>query len=332
MKSIREDIKNLKFKKTYLFYGEEGYLKQQYKDMLLRALIPEEDTMNTTFFEGKAVNPKEVIDLAETMPFFAEHRVIILQNTGFFKNKCDDLADYLKDDLPDYLCMIFVEEEVDKRNRMYKAVKAQGRVTEFSQQDTRTLTQWMLRRIGGEGKKITQRDMELLLTMTGNDMSSISTELEKLLSYTLNKDTITAQDIQAVCTPRMENKIFDMVRAVTDRKQERALQLYNDLLALKEPPMRILFLLARQFNQLLQVKELQASGFGSSDMASKLKIPPFAVKTTLACAQKYSGAQLRQAVQDCMDSEEAVKTGRLGDVLSVELLIIKYSSAQKNSP
>ena len=72
------------------------------------------------------------------MPFFADRRVVLLENTGFFKNKCDELADYMKE-LPDHLCLIFVENEVDKRNRMYKAVKAAGRIGEFVQQDEKTL-------------------------------------------------------------------------------------------------------------------------------------------------------------------------------------------------
>lgn len=325
MKSIQEDIKNNTFKRVYLLYGSEGYLRQQYRQMLLKALMPEEDTMNTAFYEGKGIDVNEVIELAETMPFFAERRVIVLQNTGFFKNKCDELADYMGN-LPDYLCMIFVEEEADKRGRMYKAVSKAGRVTEFAAQDMKTLERWVLGRLTREGKKITQKDMGLFLTMTGNDMGNIASELEKLLSYTMGKSVIDRADIEAICTPQLENKIFDMVRAVTDRQQEKALQLYYDLLSLKEPPMRILFLLARQFNQLLQVKEMVKNGYGNSDIASKLKLPPFAVKNTVICAKKYSGEELRRAVQDCIDSEEDVKTGRLGDVLSVELLIIKYSS------
>lgn len=84
---------------------------------------------------------KELIDLCETMPFFADRRVVLLEDTGFFKNKCDELADYMKE-LPDYLCLIFVENEVDKRNRMYKAVKAAGRIGEFVQQDEKTLMRW----------------------------------------------------------------------------------------------------------------------------------------------------------------------------------------------
>ena len=95
MKSIQEDIKKNEFQPVYLLYGEEAYLRQQYKQMLLKALRPEEDTMNFSKYEGKGVEPREIIDLGETMPFFASRRVILLENTGFFKNKCEELADYL---------------------------------------------------------------------------------------------------------------------------------------------------------------------------------------------------------------------------------------------
>ena len=325
MKNIQEDIKTGDFKCVYLLYGEEGYLKQQYRQKLLEALVPQEDTMNTAFYEGKNINAKEIIDLAETMPFFAERRVIVLQNTGVFKNKCDELADYISDGLPDYLCMIFVEEEVDKRSRMFKAVKKTGRIGEFSVQDIKTLTRWVLGRMGKEKKKITQQDMELFLTMTGTDMSRIATELEKLLSYTIGREVITREDILAICSAQITNKIFEMVRAVTEKQQEKALQLYYDLLALKEPPMRILFLIARQFNQLLQTREMLADGLGQSELGSKLGLPPFAVKNTVNCARRYTVKELRKAVEDCMSYEEAVKTGKLEDRLSVELLIIQYS-------
>lgn len=81
--------------------------------------------MNFNHYEGKGIDIRQLIDLCETLPFFADRRVILLEDTGFFKNKCEELADYMKE-LPEYLCMIFVESEVDKRSRMYKAVKACG--------------------------------------------------------------------------------------------------------------------------------------------------------------------------------------------------------------
>ena len=104
MKSILEDIKTQNFKQAYLLYGEEAYLKHQYKNKLKNALLPEDDTMNFSRFEGKGTEIPKVIDLAETMPFFADRRVILLENTGFFKNKADALADYMGS-LPDYLVL-----------------------------------------------------------------------------------------------------------------------------------------------------------------------------------------------------------------------------------
>jgi DNA polymerase-3 subunit delta len=202
---------------------------------------------------------------------------------------------------------------------------------EFASQDEKTLMRWAAGVLAKEGRKITQRDMELLLTRTGTDMGNIRMELEKLITYTIGRDVVTAEDIEAVCTVQITNKIFDMVRAVTEKNQKKALDLYYDLLTLKEPPMRILFLLARQFRQLLLCKKLTEAGLPSNEIASKLGIPPFALRNVSACARAYTEEELEAAVTDFVDAEEAVKTGRLGDMLSVELLIIKYSSASGKS-
>ena len=106
MKNIQADIKSGNFKQVYLLYGEEAYLKQQYKKNLVKALNPDGDTMNFNHYEGKGIDVKQLIDLCETMPFFAERRVVLLEDTGFFKNKCEELADYMKE-LPDYLYLVF---------------------------------------------------------------------------------------------------------------------------------------------------------------------------------------------------------------------------------
>ena len=179
-----------------------------------------------------------------------------------------------------------------------------------------------------EGKKITGRTMELFLSKTGDDMENIRMELEKLISYTVGRDVVTAADIRAVCTTQTTNKIFDMVRAVTEKNQKRALDLYYDLLTLREPPMRILFLLAKQFRQICLTKKMSQEGLSQTEIASKLGVPSFVVRNLASCARSYTVEELENAVRDFVDAEEAVKTGTLGDVLSVELLIVKYSSAR----
>lgn len=69
MKNLNEDLKTGNIKQAYLLYGEEAYLKKQYRDRLTKAVLPEGDTVNYAHYEGKGINVPEIIDLAETMPF-----------------------------------------------------------------------------------------------------------------------------------------------------------------------------------------------------------------------------------------------------------------------
>lgn len=308
----------------YLLCGTEAYLKKQYKDKLKNALAAPDDNMNFTAFEGKNSNPKEIIDLAETLPFFAERRVILIEDSGFFKNSCEDLAEYLLEVAP-ATYFIFVEEEVDKRSKMYKAVKKQGSIVEFVAQSEELLTRWILGRLKKEGKNITGSVMQQFLSKTGTDMGNIDRELEKLICYTLGRDVITAEDVEAVVTEQTTNKIFDMVNAIAEHNQKKALDLYYDLLTLKEPPMRIMFLITRQFQILLNIRDMSARGLDNQTMAKVAGVPPFAVKRNVTQAKGFSMTQLKQALRDGAELEESVKTGQMNDQMAVELFIIKYS-------
>lgn len=325
MKSILEDIRNNSYRQVYLLYGTETYLRSQYRDKLTSALIGTGDEMNVSRFSGKGFDDAALIDLAETLPFLSERRVIVVENSGCFKAKSERLADYISE-VPSYTHIIFSEDEVDKRGRLYKAVAKNGRAVAFDTQDAQTLTKWVLYRLKSDGKQIRRPDLELFFQRTGSDMGNIANELEKLIGYTGGRTEITGADIEAVVTPRLENHIFDMIRAVTAKNQERALALYRDLLALKEPPLRILALLAREFNMLLQVKSLADSGYDVRRTAEKTGLRDFAVRKYLPLAGRYRFATIQGAMADCVQAETDIKTGKIADGMSVELLLIKYSS------
>ena len=326
MKSLNEDIKTGQFKPAYLLYGEEAYLKKQYKDKLTKAMLPESDTVNYAYYEGKGTNPAELIDLAETMPFFADRRLIVVENSGFFKNATPELADYIKN-MPETACFIFVESEVDKRGKMYKAVKDKGRAVEMGRQDEKTLLYWLAGMVKKEGKQIKESTARYLVAKTGTDMENLEKEMEKLFSYTLGQTEITVQDVDEICTTQVTNKIFDMVEAVAAKQQKQALDYYYDLLALKEPPMRILYLLARQFKLLMEVKDLSGRGYDKPQIAKTAGLHPFVAGKYIKQCRSFSKEELRSIMEEAANTEEMVKTGRLNDRMSVELFIVKYSMA-----
>ncbi len=321
MQVLNQDIKEHTFKPVYLLFGEEVFLRNTYKKRLREAVVGE-DVMNFARFEGKGLNVDELIRLADTMPFFAERRLILVEDSGFFKSASEALVKYLPE-MPDTTCLVFAESEVDKRNKLYKKVKSLGYAAEMARQDAAQLGRWAGGILAKEGRKITNRTMELFLSMVGDDMENIRMELEKLISYTMGRDVITDEDVKAVCTIRVNSRIFEMVAAIAGRQTRRAMELYEDLLTLKEPPLRILFLIARQFNQILQVKELMEKGMDRGTIASKLKLQPFVAGKTMPQARQFSREQIFSYVNSCIEAEEAVKTGRLSDRLAVELLITR---------
>ena len=324
MKTIDNDIKRQEFKKVYLLYGEERYLIRQYRDKLKNALASPDDTMNFSSFEGDDLNVKEIIDLAETLPFFADRRVIFIEDSKLFKKGGDELGDYMVD-LPETTYFVFVEEEVDKRSKLFKAVGKCGNAIEFGKQTDETLMKWVGGRISKEGKNITQAAYQSFIAKTGTDMQNIEKELEKLLCYTMDKNVIEPEDVDAITTEQISNKVFEMVDAIASHRQKHAMDLYYDLLALKEAPMRILFLITRQFQILLTVKVMSNQGFGNKEIAAKAGCPEWAVRKYQGQAKSFSLEQVKQAITDGVSYEEAVKTGKMNDQMAVEMFIVQYS-------
>lgn len=323
MKNINQDIKDRKFKRVYLLFGSEDYLKKSYKNKLIQA-IAGDDTMNTGFYEGKNINVKSIIDMAETMPFLAEYRFIVIENTELFTKSDDDLVEYMKN-IPESTIFLFVESDVDKRSRMYKAVKAAGYVCELGQQDEKSLSVWAARIIADAGKKITQKDMSYFLAKVGTDMEVLSTELEKLISYAYNKEIIGKEDIDDVCTTQLSVKIFDMIDAISEKNQEKTLNSYYDLLATKEPPLRILYMITRQFNLMLQAKDLSSRGMGREQVASVMGVQAFIAGKSISQSRNFSIADLKKGLAESVETEEWIKSGKMEDKIGVEMLLVKYS-------
>ena len=323
MLSIKEQIKTGKLNRFQLIYGEERYMIRYYKKNIIKCLQMEEDEMNCSFYEGSGIDVYSLVDAAQTLPFFADCRLLVIENSGFFKS-ANDLTDYL-DDLPETTYLLFVEKEVDKRNRLYKYIQRNGCLTEAKAESEQTLIQWVAAYFKSAGKSVTKNTVLFFLNKVGTNMELLIMEMEKLISYAYNKDVIEVSDIEMICTQQMASRIFEMVDAVAEGNQRRAMLLYNDLLALKEPPTRILYLFIRHVNQMLQVKEEEKRQISGSEIAKKVGVPPFAVRKLSQQARYFSREQLIQMLVQGTKFEEAVKTGNLTDQLAVELFITRYT-------
>lgn len=329
MQEIKQHIKTNCYKPIYLLYGSENYLKKLYKDKLKKGILGNSDEMNYSYFEGKTIDIGKIIEIAQTLPFFSNRRLIIIENSGLFKSQ-SNLVDEIKQ-FPDTTYIIFLEKEIDKRNRLFKLVKELGKVSQMDGLDEASLKLWIGSLLQKEHKKIKNNTLLYFLEKTGSDMENISRELEKVICYAIDREVITETDIDAVCSVQITGKIFQMVDAIALGNQVKALELYNDLLILREKPLSILFLITRHFNILLHVKQLEKMQYYKTDISKKVGIPVFTVAKYITQAKNFSKKVLLEILEFCVETETAIKTGKLIDQIGVELLIVKYSAMKEHA-
>jgi len=320
MKVLNNDLKTSTFKGIYVLSGDDEFLKNSYKKRLKAAIVGE-DQMNFAYFEGKGTDADAVIEFANTLPFFSQYRCIFIEGSQWFKSGNDKFLNYISDK-PDSTKIIFVENDLDKRSKLYKKIKELGYIAELNHPTNDELINWAGNIINKSGKKITVSNMNLFIARVGNDMERLKSELDKLISFTLDKDIIEEEDIKAITSISLTNKIFELVKSITNNKIQDALDIYEDLVALKEPPLKIMILITRQFNQLLQIKELIAAGFNEKDIISNMKLNPYVVKNLMRQARGFDMAMLLSYVKNAIELEEAIKQGNINDKLALEMLML----------
>lgn len=327
MKTIDMDIKNGQLKHVYLLYGEERYLIRQYRDKLKKAMIDPDDTMNIASYEGGDVDVKELIIAADTMPFFAERRLILVQDSKLFKKNTELLAEYFEN-IPDTTYFVFVEDEVEEKTKIFKAANKVGSTVKFVTPKSDILQKWIIGRIAKEGKDITQAAYQSFIDKTGTDMENIEKELEKLICYTMDKKAIEVADVEAVTTEQISSKIYELVNVISNHQQKQALDMFYDLLSQKEKPSRILYSLVKHFDTLLTIKIMSSQGFHTREMEDRTGLKDWMIRKYMGQAKAFSVEILKKAVRDGVEYEEAIKTGHIEEQMAIELFIIEYSKKE----
>ena len=318
MKILNQDIRDKNFKNIYLLIGDEKFLIKSYKHRLKSAIV--EDDMNYNYFEGKQADVSEFIAIAQTLPFFAERRCIIAENTSWFKRESDKLAEFLED-IPSSTCIIFIEEDVDKRSALYRKIKSLAYVAELNKRESSELKNWIASYLKRYDKLISLKDAELIIEYVGLDMNSLSNELEKLIAYTKDKNVIERQDIEAIVSISLQNKIFDMISFIVVKKYEQALDIYADLLVLRESPLRILGLLSKQFDKLLYIKDMLELGMNKKEIAEAVRLPEYVAVKLMKQCRGFDRKKLHSYLSKCIEMEYSIKSGLINERLAVELML-----------
>jgi len=307
---------------VHLLVGEEDLLIEQALAELLDAVIPPaERPLNLDVARADEVPLEDVITRVDTLPFFGAHRVVVVKDADRW-NAADQerLAAYL-DYGPPPSILILVAASLDRRRKLFSAVKRAGAVREFPRMRTYQLASWVAARAKQHGRAIDRDAADALVALVGAGLRQLALELDKVIAFAGEGVRITRAHVDAAASRQAETTIFNLVDAVGERRTERALRSLVDILAGEAPPY-VLFMIARQFRLLLRARTLQAQKRDQAALQRALGVPPFLVDRVLAQARNFPPETFPGIFARLQEADRAIKsTGH--EELALETLIVE---------
>ena len=299
--------------RLYLLWGPEDYLREQYLLQLKKICLPEgEDDFSYKRIDGPALDANAFQQAVDAMPFMTEHTLIELRDVDI--NKLADADACLKtiSDIPDYCTIVFLqnaEYEPDGRLRFVKALRSEGKELKFTRQSQGMLTDWIVRRFAAAGKSIELSAAQRLIFISGDLMSRLIPEIEKIAAYA-GTDKVTQEDVEAVANHIPEAVVFEMTELMAQKKVNSALSVLSELLADKNnEPIMMLAVLGKQMRQLYAARLALEKNLGTKYVMEvcSMKYDYIAAKL-LTAAKGFTPAQLRRAVELCAETDYRMKS------------------------
>jgi len=330
-KEFHQLVKAGKAQGVFLFDGPEENIKAAALQSLRKAILPEGmEELNESVMDNPASDA--IIAACETLPFLADKRLVIIREHPALTGRADadeKLISYLAH-VPDSCVLIFLARgKADARKKLYTTIKKHGAFVTFAPLTDAEVEQWIVRIFQSLGKGCSQHVASVLAFTVGSDTALLRTEIDKLAALAGDRDEILESDVQAVATRSVECTVFEMVDAVVAGQEGKAFALLRDMLTTGSDRLGILAMLLRQFRLMQHIKIMQYEKVPVPAIKQKLGVAPFAADRMLRQAAGYSGGQVKQAVDICLQTEYRVKSGQMNQEGSLEAAMLQIFALRR---
>ena len=313
---------------NYLIYGSDNYL---IKNNIKKIINSKKDVEPSIIhYNMEETTIEQVIEELNTFDLFDNIKIVICEKSIFLSSEgkkdqynTDILTEYLEKAVNDNILILTLDGEIDERKKIVKEIKKLCNVVKHDKLKDYEIVNVIEKKFQIAGYKINRDDINLLISRTGNDLSIINNEIQKLFMYKLDEKIITKEDILALVPKKVEDNIFDLVDAVVERKKTQIFELYNGLTNYYgEEQTKILIMIANQFRLMLQCKILNSEGLSESDIAKELKVHPYRVKLALQKSRNIEAKKLTKYLNDLALLDLNIKSGKTNKDMGLELFFL----------
>jgi DNA polymerase-3 subunit delta len=310
----------------YLLLGDDEERKARGVERLRR------DRQVETY-DASETGPEAVVSACNSYSLFGEGSFVLVKNLDAW-NAAQKAAivDYLENPAPE-ADLVLLGKKLGARERLLAAVKKSGEVHDFEQPTGKALVRWAVGYANKLGFDLPEDVAQNLIGRCSGDKMRLVSETEKLALY-VGEGRAAQEDVEALCPPDLRSNIFAFVDALAAGDRAKALKLLEDLVDLGEPPLRVTYMVRRQFRLVAHAQVLFERGASREEVARELRVPPFVARKLEEQARVLLGEEdLERALALVLDLERGLKGGsELGDGLQIELAVLKLSGTGPRDP
>ena len=307
---------------TYLIYGNDYGLIKREIDKIISG------TSDVVKYDLLVSNVSDVIEEASCMSLFGDKKVVIGENALFLtgantsvNHDIDYLTSYVNAENHDNIVILtVVQDKLDERKKIVKLLKKNITVIHKETIDEKDLPKFVIKEFLNNGYKIDYKTASYFVDYVGKNVDILLSEINKMIVYKDTDKEIFIEDILNISSKGFNDNVFDLSDAIMKKDFKKIFSCYNDLMILKEEPIKIIALLASQFTLVYQSKLLSKEGFMSKDIASTLKVHPYRVK--LALETNYPNFELKDILKKLHNLDYEIKTGKVDKIVGLENFLL----------
>lgn len=324
----------------YILAGPDDFSISQRLEEIKQGMDETMLAANFNRFAGEKVSPAELKATVETVPFLAPKRLVLVTGLlGRFESagpKKPPPAARVKEaplfaeslaHVPESTLLVLVDSRAGAGNPLFKALSGGAEVHQFPLLKGEPLKQWINRRVMQAGGSIVPAAVGLLAGLVGSNLWTMAGEIEKLVLFA-GERRIEEADVRTLVASAQDASIFTLVDAILEPDVTRSEKLLQQMLGEGAAAAYLLYMLHRQLHLIILARDMQSRKMPEAEMRSTLSIgADFAFRKTLEQARRYPLVRLKAAFERLLETDVAIKTGKYGDELALNILVAELGTS-----
>jgi len=312
-----------KLDNVYLISGSDRYLCFKALEMIeLAAHISIKD-MNSVTMLGDQIDAKDIVDSASVFPFGDEYRLVVVKNfnpklsQGSKKNSNEALIDNYINAPSASTILVFFNADGDE---FFKNLKSKLVHIDCEKLDISSIVKIIISDANRQGVKISEGAAKLLALYSNLDMTRVTSELSKLISYAISKGEIVEDDVRSLVVEDKEYQIFELSEYLSQGKKLEAMNMIQALTVTGKSGFSILTPLYNNYRRVLFTAI--NSSMRDADIAAALGVKEYAIKMCRNQARVFTPKKLKKIVDMLTSADKKIKNGTIKEDIAVKTIII----------